>query len=218
FSSLTITDSDIELIPAGSGEWVGPFLATPKGELTDTLEWSVFFPGGLIRVNDEGKTRGRSVTVEFQWRDSAAGGGWNSVTKTYSDATKDQLGFTERLVLPYAMAPEVRMRRTTVEATNTNISEKPQWYSLRAKLPIKKQYEGVTVLSVKVSGGNFLSVSGEDLVSVQAARMLPVWNGSAWEQQPTRDIYPGRGYIAPDLRVADRQIDTEPLRALQSTW
>src|SRR5690606_14821977 len=74
FSSLTITDSDIEMIPAGSGEWVGPFLATPKGELTDTLEWSVFFPGGLIRVNDEGKTRGRSVTVELQWRDSAAGG------------------------------------------------------------------------------------------------------------------------------------------------
>lgn len=218
FSSLTITDSDIELIPAGAGEWVGPFLATPKGELTDTLEWSVFFPGGLIRVNDEGKTRGRSVTVEFQWRDSAAGGSWNSVTKTYSDATKDQLGFTERLTLPYAMAPEVRMRRTTVESTKTNISEKVQWYSLRAKLPIKKQYEGVTVLSVKVRGGDFLSMSAENLVSVQATRILPVWNGSAWVEQPTRDIYPAIRYIAQDLGMPDSQIDTETLQVLQSIW
>src|SRR5690606_8211358 len=142
------------------------------------------FPGGLIRVNDEGKTRGRSVTVELQWRDSAAGGGWNSVTKTYSDATKDQLGYTERLALPYAMSPEVRMHQTTIKSMNTNIAEQAQYYSLRAKLPIKKQYEGVTVLSVKVSGGNFLSVSAENLVSLQATRILPVSNGSASVEQP----------------------------------
>src|SRR5690606_40322994 len=89
-------------------------------------------------------------------------------------------------------------------------------YSLRAKLPIKKQYEGVTVLSVKVRGGNFLSVSAENLVSVQATRILPVWNGSAWVEQPTRDIYPAIRYIAQDLGVPDSQIDTETLRALQS--
>src|SRR5690606_19648984 len=96
--------------------------------------------------------------------------------------------------------------------------EKAEWERRRARVPIQEQYEGVPVLSVKVRGGNFLSVSAENLVSVQATRILPVWNVSAWVEQPTRDIYPAIRYIAHDLGVPDIQIDTETLRALQSIW
>lgn len=49
--------------------------------------------------------------VEIQYRDYAAGGAWQSVVKWYTDATMDQIGYTERIALPYAMRPQVRVRR-----------------------------------------------------------------------------------------------------------
>lgn len=218
FDSATLSDDDISSVTTGSGTWAGPFYACPQGTVTSRIEWDVFFPGGLIRINDKGKTRSRSVTVQLQWRDAASGGAWNSITRTYTDGTKDQIGFTETLNLPYAMRPEVRMRRTTPEDKSTNISEKAQWYGLRALLPIKKQYDDVTVLAVKVKGGGSLSVSAENLVSVQATRILPVWNGSEWVEQPTRQILPILRYIAQDLGIPDSQLDLETLEPLQSTW
>src|SRR5690606_16341040 len=136
----------------------------------------------------------------------------------FEDATKDQIGFTETLSLPYAMRPEVRMRRTTPEDTSTNVSEKAQWYGLRALLPIKKQYDGVTTLAIKVKGGSSLSAGAENLVSVQATRILPVWNGAEWVEQPTRHITPIIRYIAQDLGIPDSQIDFETLSALQAIW
>src|SRR5690606_12359896 len=95
-----------------------------------------------------------SVGVELQYRDIDTAGSWTSIGKTYTAGSMDQIGYTERIALPYPMRAEVRMRRIGAKSGDVNISDDVQWYGLRANLPIKKQYEGVTTMAVRVRGGH----------------------------------------------------------------
>lgn len=219
FSSTTATiylDASTQ-----EGDWCGPFAACPSGELASAIEWDVFFPGGLMYVGPDGWVAPSwSVTVELQYRDMEGSGAWTSETRTYSNSTTDQIGFTEKINFASPVRPEVRMRRIGAASGESGISDEVQWYGLRANLPIKKAYEGVTVIAVKIRGGNRVGSKSEQLVSVEATRVLPVRSGNGtWDvESPTRDIVPFIAHVARSIGYTDDDLDMPELERLGAVW
>lgn len=219
---LPLTTSLASIVLDGStqeGNWCGPFAACPDGELTTAIEWDVMFPGGLIGIDKKGRSYPLGVTVEVQYRDIEEAGVWTSVRKYYQATTMDQLGYTESAALPYAMRAEVRMRRIGAESTSTQQQDEVQWYGLRSRLDGPTSYEGVTVLAMRVRGGNRLAAQSEQLVSVEATRVLPVRNGGAWDvESPTRDIAPWIAHVARSIGYTDDDLDMAELDRLGDVW
>lgn len=219
---LPLTTGIVAITLDGStqeGEWCGPFAACPDGEVTSQLEWDLMFPGGLIGIDKKGRSYPLSVTVEMQYRDIDAAGAWTSITKTYSATTMDQLGYTESVSLPTPMRAEVRMRRIGAESESTQQQDGVQWYGLRSRLNGPTSYEGVTLLAMRVRGGNRLAAQSEQLVSVEATRVLPVRNGGAWDvETPTRDIVPWIAHVARSIGYTDDDLDMAELDRLGEVW
>lgn len=221
FNSFSSTTAEITLDGSTQeGNWCGPFACCPSGEKATHLEWDVMFANGLIAMDKKGRQHNRSVTVELQYRDMDSAGGWTSFRKTYTARTLDQIGYTERLTLPIAMRAEVRMRRIGAKSEDTNVADDVQWYGLRANLPIKKQYDGVTTISIRVRCGHRISSKSEQLISVEATRVLPVRSGNgAWDvETPTRDIVPWIAHVARSIGYTDADLDMPELERLGAIW
>ncbi|MFU6499185.1 phage tail protein, partial [Pseudomonas aeruginosa] len=125
-------------------------------EKATAIEFDYMFPQGLGGVDKKGRLFNWQVEIELQWRDMALAGAWTSYRETISRATLDQIAFTRRINLPYAMRPEVRMRRIGAKSTETTIQDTVQWYGLRTRLASPSSYPGMTVISVAVAGGGRL--------------------------------------------------------------
>lgn len=220
FSDITLDDALITLDASSQeGGFAGPFAACPDGELTSVIEWDVFFPGGLTAINKYGNNSDQSVTVNFQYRDADVAGAWTEITTVYTYATLDQIGVTESQALPYAMRPEVRMRRIGAKSTSPQVQDTVQWYGLRSKLSAPTSYAGITTMTLRVRGGGKLAAQSEQLVSGEPTRILPVRVGGAWSAPvPTNDISPWVAYIAKSLGYTDDDIDLEELDRLDAIW
>ena len=221
FNSFSSTSATITLDGSTQeGNWCGPFACCPQGEKATQLEFDVMFGNGLCGMDKKGRKYPVSVRVELQYRDMDTAGAWSSFAKTYSASTFDQLGYTERLNLPSAMRAEVRMRRIGAKSEDTNVADEVQWYGLRANLPVKKSYEGVTTIALRIRGGNRLSSKSEQLISVEATRVLPVRNGNgSWDvETPTRDIVPWIAHVARSIGYTDADLDMAELDRLGSIW
>ncbi|OAE52887.1 hypothetical protein A7J71_18135 [Achromobacter insolitus] len=200
------------------GEWTSEFIATPDGSMTSLLELDVFFPRGLCELSDEGDVESRSVAMEYQYR-SAAGGPRTTVRFVYSDATVDQIGFTERIAIP-SMVPSVRARRVGAQSTSTQINDVCQWYGLKARLPDMLAYPNWTTLGVKLRSGGRLGAQSENQINVVATRVLPVLGSDGlWQPaQPTRDISAFVRYIAHSIGYTDADLDMDELLRLHNVW
>ncbi|WP_419204181.1 host specificity factor TipJ family phage tail protein [Bordetella trematum] len=202
------------------GDWSGAFLACPPGELTDAMEADFFFPGGLGYVADNGRLRDWSVRVEIQYRDARAGGAFSSQLLIYSDATLDQIGFTERIDFGGMIRPEVRVRRRGAQDTSTQVNDKIQWYGLRTRLNTRDEYPDWTTMSVRIRSGGRLGAQSENQVNVVATRVLPrLQSDGVWSPpQPTRDISAFVRHIAASIGYTDANLDMDELRRLHAIW
>lgn len=220
FSDITLDDAVIILDESDTqGGFVGPFSACPDGETTTRIEWDVFFPAGLIRIGSKGQKITWTVRSELQYRDAALGGAWTVINKSYANKTYDQIGYTEYADLPYAMRPEVRMRRVGAKATIQGIQEIIQWYGLRAKLAPPASYAGVTTIALKINSGSKLAAQSEQLVSALVTRKLPVRVNGIWQPAAvTRDIAPWIAYVSKSLGYTDADLDLSELDRLDAVW
>lgn len=205
------------------GDWSGPFPACPAGTTTKRIAWDIFFSQGLVHVGGKGDLNNLSVTVEMQYRDIGTAGAWTSLTKTYTAMTLDQLGYTEFLDIPGAIRPEVRIRRIGAKSTSTQDANTVQWYGLRSNLPAPARYQGVTVIALRVKGGNRIASQSESQVSCIATRILRTRRGGVWTaEEPTRDIAAWIGYIAQSVGYSvedgNSDIDLAELDRLQAIW
>ena len=200
------------------GEWSSEFIATPPGSITSLIEIDVFFPQGLCHLSDEGDVGARSVGVEYQYR-NAAGGPRVTISRTFSDATVDQIGFTEQFAIA-PMAPAVRVRRVGAESTSTQVQDKCQWYGLKARLPDQFQYPNWTTLAVSLRSGGKLGAQSENQINVTPTRILPtlLQDGTWSEPQPTRDISAFARYILNSSGVPDDLIDMDEMVRLHEIW
>lgn len=223
FDALTTATALLQLDGSTQeGDWSGPFPACPDGTTTKRIAYDIFFPQGLAQVLQSGDVGGFGVTVEMQYRDISLAGAWTSVKKSYSQKTLDQLGFTEYQDIP-AMRPEVRIRRIGAKSTKTSDANTVQWYGLRANLEAPTKYEGMTVIAVKVKGGNRIASQSESQVSCIATRILPVRRNGLWaEEEATRDISAWIGYICRSVGYSvedgNSDIDLAELDRLHDIW
>ncbi|NNA69506.1 host specificity factor TipJ family phage tail protein [Pseudomonas gessardii] len=224
FDALSTTLATLRLDGSTQeGDWAGPFPVCPDGAVTTTVAWDVFFPQGLAIVDSKGWVGVNSVQVELQYRDITTAGAWTSFSRVYYGSTLDQHGYTEKLTIPVAIRPEVRMRRIGAKSTSTQHAETVQWYGLRANLPAPTSYEGVTMIALRVKGGNRIASQSESQVSCIATRILPVRRGGVWAaEEPTRDISAWIGHVARSVGYSvddgNSDIDLAELDRLHAIW
>jgi hypothetical protein len=221
FDALTTSSATISL-DSGSlqGGWRGPFPACPLGELTSYIEWDVFFPQGIIKYNSNGSPELVTVGYQLQYRDIEVGGLWTTIGRTRTMASPDEMGFTERLALPYPMRPEVRMRKTSPLVDNVQVRAVVQWQGLKALLPSPASYAGCTVISGRVQISDRISAQSENQINVVATRILPLRESGVWlDPQPTREISPAAIYVAKSVGLTDDDIDLVELdRLADGVW
>lgn len=217
FPSQRSTNFTIRLaLTAADGDWAGPFLACPQGEVTSRIEWDVFAPQGLGSIKDNGDIDGRSRQVELQWR-PVGSSSWNSVTRTVSGETRDQLGWTFSVNLGGQVTPEVRVRRTSIEETTVQDLDRLEWLGLRSELPGRAtSYPGVTTLALTLQGSDTIAGQSENRVSCVATRRLePLGGGSL---TATRSIAAWVRYVAHSIGYTDADLDIDELARLDGIW
>lgn len=204
-----------------AGGYRGAFPACPEGELVDAVEWSVLFTT-LLGIGREGQEYEVDSSHDFEYRDMAVGGAWTVVRKTMVNNSMDAVGYTFREYLPYPMRPECRIKRLPPSGGRPEeIKDDSQWYSLYGRMfsqsPVA--YDGMTMLTCDIRGGDRLSTRAENLVNLECTRMLPVLRGGVWQpMQPTREISAAIGYICRDIGYSDTEdLDIATLERLEST-
>lgn len=220
FDPLT-TSSAILSVDSSSlqGGYRGPFPVCPEGEVTDTVEWDVFFPEGLCFVTDRGAVITLNCDYVVEYRDMALAGAWTTIPYSHSDATLDQLGFTLRLTLPYPMRAEMRMRKTYPLDNNINSHTKIQWYGLRSRLPAVTAYAGVTTIGLRIQISDRIASQTESLVYVIGTRILPTRGSGVWlPATATRELPPPALYALGTLGYTDADFDLPEWDRLGDTW
>lgn len=188
------------------GGWVGTFKATPGNEICDAIEFDVFFPQGLLYVNDKGGKQSLRVDIEFRYRSSPTDP-WEYHLASYVDREKDTIGFTERIVLdtPRPIV-ECNMRRTTPESKSASASNKAEWFGLRTRIVgAPTSYPDFTTVAVRVRGSSAIGTDADEQLGLIATRIL---NGI-----PERRIGKAVEYIARRTQVATAELDR-----LETIW
>lgn len=203
------------------GGYRGPFACCPEGEKVTELEWSVFFANGLCGIGRDGFIYATGSAHVFEYRDMDTAGAWTATEYGHSGGSLDAQGFTNKIVLPYPMRAEARIRR--LPNSNSEARDDSTWYDLRGKMQNSpSSYQGLTVMTVRIRGGDRLSAQSESQISAEVTRILPLMEGG---KGPTRDIVPwclyqlkDRGYTDDDLDMPEWQAFHDVCRARGDTY
>lgn len=211
FGNLTTSSARIQVSPENiEGGWRGWFAACPENELTDHVQWDMFFPEGLCQVGQTGNVVSMGAYYTCQWRDAALGPAApvTEIDFVHTNNTLDQGGYTTDFLLPYRMRPQFRFRKRLPFGTNLEFHDTIQWYGLRAKLQAPTSYPGVTTLGVKCLVSDRIAAQTESLVHVIGTRILPYRRAGSWmPKAPTREIGPAAMYVAKTLGYTDADLD-----------
>ncbi|TDR90284.1 host specificity factor TipJ family phage tail protein [Enterovirga rhinocerotis] len=175
----------------GNPDWTPWYRATPHGVKADKLYLAWSFGTVMVR-GDKGEAKPNNFGISFQFQrlDPVTG---NPTGPIITDA--ENIGyqclpegghFGREKTLPEMAEWQVRScnpwpdpSMIGIEASNT-----VYWDELSALLPDVRVREGTTEVVIRVSGIKGISSLGE--VRVEAERIVPVFNGSTWVEQPTR--------------------------------
>lgn len=170
--------------------WTGGFIANAAGTQATRLVVDLSMPNGCGLQNDSGVLTPHFVPVMMQYRPvDAAGneiGDWTSVGPfpNVPLCSKSPLRFSLAAEVP-AGRYKVRVRRTTERATDTNIVDQINWAEMRAFLTGPQSFP-VSTIAIRAKATDQFSGDALSRLSEVATRILPVWTGSAWVEQPTR--------------------------------
>ena len=168
--------------------WVGPFVANAPATEAYQLAVDYLFPAGCYTTNDDGETTAFSVTVvaERQAVDDAGApiGSWvelGAVTRSY--ASRSPIRETLLVGCPEGRY-QVRFRRTSdVPADNKGAAE-VVWAGLRAYLRGENTFP-VSTIAIRIKATE--TTQGSFKFGVTGTRKLPVWDGSTFVLQATRN-------------------------------
>ncbi len=209
FAGRTLTDFSLTSDETGEFNWLGPFNACPEGETVRVIEYDIYFPRGLGKYSKKGRLNQITRVVALQWRDTA-GGDWNEVRASNREATADAMGFTYRITLPYAMRPQVRLRRTKAPGDSQTL-DTIYWYGLRARLSARPAaYSGVTTMALTVRTGDRLGAQSDRKINLVATRL--------YDEGATRSITGAVLCVLDSLGISRSAVDVEQLQALESAY
>lgn len=169
--------------------WIGPYVANAPGTETYQLAVDYVFPAGCYTTNDDGETSAFSVTVvaERQAVDDAGApidGAWvqlGSVTKSY--ASRSPIRETMLVGVPEGRY-QVRFKRTSDVPPDNKGAAEVVWAGLRAYLRGDNTFP-VSTIAIRIKATE--TTQGSYKFGVIGTRKLPVWNGSTFVTQATRN-------------------------------
>lgn len=203
----------------------GPFPACPIGQTVTAIEVDIFYPSGIVFLDAQGNYRSLTAYQSWEYRDMALGGAWTVTEIQATDSTLDAQGYTYRINLPYAMRPEVRMKKIFVNQGSGDPDKEQNdtmmWKGLKGLMHTMSptSYPGMTVLTCDIRGGDRISSQSESLINLACTRKLPVLRGGAWQpMEATREISAAVGHIIRNVGYNDTtDIDLAELDRLEST-
>lgn len=206
------------------GGYRGPFPACPEGEVITDIEFDMFFPSGIVGLGSKGEYFTVQANYSFEYRDIAIGGTWTAATYFTTGNSLDAIGDTHRVVLPYSMRPEVRMKKLNIPQgalLPDEVHDVTMWLRLKGLVQTSSpnSYPGMTVMTCDIRGGDRISSQSESLVNLACTRILPVLRDGTWrDPEPTREISAAVGHIIRNVGYSDTaDIDLIELDRLEST-
>ena len=168
---------------------------------TREISIDITFVSGLAVFDSRGRTSAKSVSFDVQYREVGAstfkGVEWlNDADKGFevdgqinaSDKTRQQVRYSGRFRPSEGVSQyEVRIRRTTVEENSTGVLERAVWTMLRSirdEPPVNMS--GLCLIALRMKATNQLNQT-PDTINVIAESFLPVYDGSEWTYEVTRN-------------------------------
>ncbi|VVQ20714.1 hypothetical protein PS934_05028 [Pseudomonas fluorescens] len=210
FDAMETVNGLITLDPSSlEGGYRGPFSCSPEAEKVTHIEYTITFDG-LIGMGRKGDEYAIYSEHRFEYRDEDVAGAWTTQTRSVTGHSRDAQGFTFLVELPYPMRPECRLKRMAKGGGGSSEwIDSPKWDSLRGLRQTRpNSYPGMTVMSVKIRGGDRLSAQSESQVNGEATRVLPVRSAGVWQAPvATRGIVPWCLNALKSLGYEDGDID-----------
>lgn len=216
--------SDVSMEVMGeelTGVAVGPYRSNPRKKPSTDYELDFLLPKGLGYLNNDGGFDSRTVTIKIEYRVAGSSNNWQFVTKTFTDATNDQLADTVAITLPSAEY-EWRCTNTSATSEDTKLLDAVQWVGLKSLIAAPTSYADETIICISLIGTERISAASENKISTYWTRKLPIPDGNGgWttDLHATEDIAPVYRYIAKDVNYQDNRIGTDALLSLhENVW
>lgn len=193
--------------------YTGGFIANASGTTATRLLCDIVCPNGVGEVNDNGDFAFWAVGARAEYRPvDASGTPTGAGTWLLLDAqakffrSKSAIRFT----IGGDVSPgryEVRLRRSVAKSTDPNVSDTMTWAGLRAFITGPKEFP-VSTIAIRAKATDQFSGDAASNLAVVETRILPVWTGTEWEEQPTRSPAWAAYDIATNTEYGGRFADT----------
>lgn len=210
--SFTLDDARADM----AGESAGPYRACPVGATSSIFEYDIVFPQGLGYLQDNGTFRNLTVQLEIAWRRAGSSDAWQTTTRTFTNATNDELGFTFRLEVETPGNYEFKIKNLSEEIDSTRALQEVRWTGLKSVISTKNKYDNVTVIIGRFRGSETLSELSSNQISTYWTRKLPDIHNPA-NITATRELAPAINYICNNSKYAGI-IDTNSLDLFADYW
>lgn len=184
-----------------STDYSGPFIVNAAGTDINKIAVDVMFPQGLMRTDPEtGQRFTSSAEIQAEYREvddagvPVGGGGWTVLfNRTYEKRNSNPLRFSEVVTVPAARY-EVRVRRFGSGDNGPNEFNQATWIGLRgyvvgdASIPVQ-------TIAMRMRSSGQLTDNSARRFGIISTRILPVWNGTTFVEEPTRNPF----YAALDI-------------------
>ncbi|WP_310619691.1 host specificity factor TipJ family phage tail protein [Flexibacterium corallicola] len=176
-----------------TNEYLGPFVAVPAGETAKRLAVDVVWPLGGYKTNDDGSYHKATFKFDIEYQEIDDNGdplgSWQNLAsydKGMKTKTAKRKTFSKKV--PSGRYQVRILRHDQFDEDNTTDAKVMQWGGLRAYLDGPQSFANVSTTAVKIRANEQLQGAASKQFSIVQTRILPVWNGSAWVEQPSRSI------------------------------
>ncbi|WP_371346457.1 host specificity factor TipJ family phage tail protein [Ancylobacter sp. IITR112] len=193
--------------------YTGGFIANASGTTATRLVCDVVCPNGVGLANSSGGLDLYPVVARAEYRPvdnsgTPTGDGSWSLLATGGNfyRTKSAVRFS----VGADVAPgryEVRLRRNVAKSTDSRVSDTMTWAGLRAFITGPKAFP-VSTIAIRAKATDQFSGDSASNLAVVETRILPVWSGTEWEDQPTRSPAWAAYDIATNTEYGGRFSDT----------
>ncbi|CAO4145500.1 host specificity factor TipJ family phage tail protein [Methylorubrum extorquens] len=179
--------------PGGNPEWTPWFRLTPQGITADAAQMSWTYPA-IYRVSSQGRQAPTVAGVIFQAREINPNTGeaigpefvLHNSSEGATALTTTPLRRSAYFRVPKNAAYQVRAQNMYPEAVGFEQKNAASWDEMAAIKDDVRIRPNTTEIVMRVRAGKGLTVTAFSEIWVDAIRILPVWNGSAWVEQAER--------------------------------
>lgn len=178
------------------GAYLGGFIANPAGTLAQAIAVDFVLPAGCFTADQNGNNiGGANIILTAEYRPvNDAGAPTGSYTELFHYAKAFATTSPIRDSVKVDVTPgryQVRFRRDDAGLTSTKGSNSVVWAGLRSFLKGDSSFADVSTIAIRIKASE--STQGSYKFGVLATRKVPVWTGSSFVTQASRN--PGWSFL-----------------------